>query len=115
MTKQLEAVLMIAKHPLVVDAMLPVIDEKNEQIDFNRINYGVLSGGGKALVSWAWCIWKDQQVCETNEGDTEFKFHLKMGIRDPFEGFCALEPALQALVLRALATRHGVKLFSVHD
>jgi len=53
MTKQLGAVLMIARHLLVADAMMPMIDIAHEQIDFDKINYGILSGGGKALVPWA--------------------------------------------------------------
>jgi hypothetical protein len=74
MTRQLEAVLMIAEAvPSVRNRLLAVIDQRNETIYWEDLNYGVLSGGEKAAVSWAYAVWTDAPVPD--------------GWRDPFEGF----------------------------
>ena len=92
MSNQLRAVLLIAEHPAISHVMLPLIAIAREDIDWRSLNYGVLSGGQKAAVSWLYSIWTDGPVPK--------------GWRDPFEGFGVMDRKLQLLVLQALATRH---------
>ena len=104
MTKQMEAVLMIAEHPLMKHRLLPRIDVKNESIDWEGAADG-MSGGEKALISWAFCIWNDTQIPH-DEHENEL-VSIAGFWRDPFEGFGVMGPDLQLLVLKALAHRHG--------
>jgi hypothetical protein len=91
MSKQLEAVLMIAHHGVIREHFLPYIDLKREEIRWDEFPYGVLSGGQKAAVSWAYSVWTDGPVPE--------------GWRDPFEGFGVMSRELQVLVLNAMLHR----------
>jgi hypothetical protein len=95
MTRQLEAVLMVANHPTISRIMNPVIDKDRETIRWSEINYPVLSGGERAAISWIWCIWSDAQV------------PMDTGWRDPFDGFGVLDGNLQALIMKAFAHRWG--------
>lgn len=80
--------------------LLPQIDTKRELIHWECLNYGVLSGGEKAAVSWARCVWNDKQVPTT---PAEWEEYPGYPMRDPFEGFGIMEPDLHAAVLSALA------------
>jgi hypothetical protein len=109
MTKQLEAVLMIASHPLLRERLLPRIDLAKERIDWDGAAAG-LSGGEKALLSWAWCLWNDRQIPEVRDGDEDRGASLEAFWRDPFQGFNVMDRELQLLVVRALLHRQGVEL-----
>lgn len=104
MSKVLEAVLMIANHPVMSGHLMPRIDIEAERIDWEDAQAG-LSGGQKTLLSWAWCIWNDRQIPEKESAG--FSASLETGWNDSVSGFGDLEPELQALVLRALAHRHS--------
>ena len=95
MSRQMEAVLMIAAHPVIKDALMPIIDVAKEEIHWGDFNYGVLSGGQKAAVSWVYAIWQDQSPDAVRH------------FRDPFEGFGVMSRELQALVVKALLHRHN--------
>ena len=107
MTKQMQAALHIANYRSIKDFALPAINVEQEEIHFDKMNYGVLSGGQKSAISWLWCVWKDQQVPETDDGDPEFTFNLAAGVRDPFAGFGNLDRELQTIILEAIAIRHS--------
>ena len=89
-SRQMQAILMLAEYPLLAPFLKPVIDVENETVDFDQIDYGLLSGGGKAAVSWAHSIWVDKVI---------------PGLRDPFDGFGVMNRDLQRLVLMALMHR----------
>lgn len=110
MTKQLEAILILANDPRLKPILMPIIDQENETIDWERLSYGVLSGGIKAAVSWAFCIWTDGQVPEEDLQDhkTPGPISFANDWRDPFEGFGVMDRELQIVVLKALAHRHAV-------
>lgn len=112
MSKQMEALLMIAKHPLMKPIMMPHIRIDTEDADFNAMVRG-RSGGEKAVLAWAWALWKDEQVPASNEGEADFIFHKGDGgsARDPFSGFGAMDTELQLLCLTAFAHRWGLKIF----
>ena len=93
MSRQMEAVLMIAENPVIRTHFLAVIDVKREEINWDDFPYGVLSGGQKAAVSWVYAIWTDGPVPE--------------GWRDPFEGFGVMNRDLQGTVIKALMHRWG--------
>lgn len=102
MSRQLEAVLMIAEYPSVKPYLMPIVDKEHEQVHWDRLNYGVLSGGLKAAVSWAWCIWTDTQVPRV---EADWREYPGYPMRDPFEGFVVMDAELQFIVLQALAHR----------
>ncbi|OFZ81078.1 MAG: hypothetical protein A2603_05925 [Bdellovibrionales bacterium RIFOXYD1_FULL_55_31] len=89
-SRQMQAILMLAEYPMLDPILNPVIDLENETVDFSEIDYGVLSGGGKAAISWAHSIWADKVI---------------PGLRDPFDGFGVMNRDLQRLVLMALMHR----------
>ena len=89
-SRQMQAILMLAEYPLLAPILNPVIDLENESVHFAQIDYGVLSGGGKAAISWAHSIWADEVI---------------PGMRDPFDGFGVMNRDLQRLVLMALMHR----------
>lgn len=98
---------MLASDPRLNAILMPLIDQKNETIDWARLNVGVLSGGIKAAVAWAACIWTDMQIPTDKYGD-EYVNIMDAHFRDPFDGFGVMDRSLQVLVLKALAHRHGV-------
>jgi hypothetical protein len=93
MSKQLQAVLMIARHPVMRDVLLPIINQQNETIFWEKLDYGVLSGGMKTAASWARAVWSDELPPKQ--------------WRDPFEGFPVMSRELQRIVLAAVAYRHS--------
>jgi hypothetical protein len=105
LSRQMEAILILASHPLLQPILSPVIDLKSESVDFGRIDYGVLSGGAKTAIAWAWCIWKDEQIPEHSDGDKDFHFTIREGVRDPFSRFGVMERRLQLLITKALLHR----------
>jgi hypothetical protein len=102
MTKQMQALLTIATHPSLEEVLLPAINISREEFNLQKVKYETLSTGIQTAVSWAWCIWKDMQTSNTDEG-----------IRDPFEGFGNMSRDLQRLVLHALLVRHGYPMVHV--
>lgn len=99
---------MIANYPAVKPHLLPYIDEAKEDIHWDKMGYGGLSGGVKTAISWAYCIWTDRAIpsvyLEGNPKDDDSDFIRNW--RDPFEGFGAMDSELQMLCLNALAHRH---------
>jgi hypothetical protein len=111
MTRQMEAILIIASDPRLKAILSPIIDQENEEIHWEKLNYGVLSGGIRTAVSWAFCIWTDGQVPRSAYDDNQTlpdPMCLENGWRDPFEGVGMMDRSLQVLVLKALAHRHEV-------
>lgn len=108
MTLQMEAILMIAKHPLIEPILLPLIDPERETIHWSRLKYGVLSGGEKAAISWAWCIWTDTQIPH-GKAECELANLCDLNWRDPFDCFGVMGGSLQRTVLAALSHRWGVR------
>lgn len=96
MSQQLKAVLIIVESaPSIRNRLLSIIDQENETIYWDDLNYGVLSGGEKAAASWVYSVWTDAPV--------------PAGWRDPFEGFGVMGPETQAACLTALAFRHALR------
>lgn len=106
MTNQMEAILILASDSRLKAILVPIIDQKNEQIHWDRLGGGH-SGGIKAALSWAYCIWTDMQISDDKHGDEVVNI-MDAYWRDPFEGFGMMDRTLQVLVLKALAHRHGV-------
>ncbi len=107
MSNQMKALMMLANHPRLEHILAPAIDVKREEFHWRKINYGVLSGGQKVALSWAYCIWEDKQIPEWNESDAKEKFALRDGVRDPIAAFGVLDRELQVLMLQALLVRHA--------
>lgn len=103
MTRQLEAVLIIARHPVMEPILMPLIDLEHEEVRWDRIRSG-LSGGERAAAAWAWCVWNDHQIPVTKAAD--WGASREEGWRDPFEGFGVMSPSLQRACLQALLHRH---------
>jgi hypothetical protein len=91
MSKAMKAVMMIAEHPAMKDVLKPVLDVERDEIRWEKIEHGVLSGGQRTGLSWAYAIWTDSQI------------DLSKGMRDPFEGFRSLDRDFQFRIVGALA------------
>ena len=85
----------LCTHPLIERLVKPYYNRECETVRFRDINYGVLSGGEKAALSWAYGIW-------TNEMPPK-------GWRDPFEGFGVMSEDLQKIIIEAMALRNGLR------
>lgn len=105
MTKQMEALLMIAKNPVVSRILMPAINIESEEVRWEAVSVGGLSGGEKAAISWAWCVWNDRQIPEMKSED--YTASREEFWRDPFEGFGTMNRDLQTTILAALAHRWG--------
>lgn len=105
MSKQIEAIEILLGHPLFKRFLGPVFDAQLENLHLDRINYGVLSGGEKAAISWAWVIWMDKQAPKSKKDWQEWPGYQ---LRDPFEGFGVMDETLQEIVLRAYIHRWSV-------
>lgn len=100
LSQQERAILHLLEDSLFAQILRPVcIGRKGSpgitDIFFSRLEYGVLSGGEKTAVSWAYAIWRD----EVNQ-DPDW--------RDPFDGFGILSLARQKRILEAMAIRHDM-------
>lgn len=109
MSRQVEALKMLLTDELFQRLLGPVFDAKGEMCHFDRIPYGVLSGGERAAISWAYAIWEDRRP-PTRESDTDWKEWPGYLMRDPFEGFGVMDWTRQQLVLEAYAWRWDVPL-----
>lgn len=99
MTPQQQALEILLTHPLFARILGPHYKrEHGGSIQWHALNYGVLSGGEKGAITWAYAIWCD--VSPTSQGEQKYW-------RDPFDGFCTLDNGLQDIILRAFAFRHG--------
>jgi hypothetical protein len=107
MSKQMEALLMLANYRSIKDILMPIVDPEKEEIHWDRLEYGVLSGGQKAAISWAWCIWNDRQTPVENKHDDPNYCIFDGKPRDPFEGFGVMDRELQALIAKALLHRYS--------
>jgi hypothetical protein len=87
----MKAVLMIAGHPAMKDILMPAIEIERDEIRWEKISMGGLSGGQRTALSWAYAIWTDSQIDPSR------------GMRDPFEGFRSMDRDLQFKVIGALA------------
>jgi hypothetical protein len=92
-SRQMQALMMIADDPEIGQVLLSILDVQRDEVRWQDLNYGVLSGGQKATLSWAWAIWTDSSP----------PAHW----RDPFEGFGVMSVSLQTAVLKALVHRHS--------
>jgi hypothetical protein len=90
MSKAMKAVLMIAEHPAMKDILKPVMDTERDEIRWKDIEIGVLSGGQRTALAWAYAVWTGSQVDAAS------------GMRDPFEGFRSMDRDLQFRVVGAL-------------
>lgn len=104
MTRQVEAFLMLAEYPLLKPILIPRLDVKRETVQWHEINYGVLSGGQRTALSWAWCIWNDTGL------PSDWQEYPGYQMRDLFSSFGNMNQDLQCLILKALAHRHGLSL-----
>ena len=91
MSNAMKAILMIAEHKVMKDVLKPALDIERDEIHWDKIDRGGLSGGQRTAVSWAYAIWTDSQI------------DLSKGMRDPFEGFRSLDRDLQFKIIGALA------------
>jgi hypothetical protein len=101
---QIKAIEILLEHPIYQHFLGPVYDRNNQTCHFDKINYGVLSGGERAAISWAFAIWEDKQPPKQDYQD--WPGYL---MRDPFEGFGVMQTDLQQIILRAFAYRWGFK------
>ncbi len=92
MSSYVKAMQVLLGHPLFERLLGPIFHPGNESIEWSALNYGVLSGGEKAAISWAYSIWCNGPVPK--------------GWRCPFEGYGTMDVQLQRLVVMALLTRH---------
>lgn len=92
LSRQMQALLIIAGQSAVADILLPLLDIAHDDVCWDVLDYKVLSGGQKAALSWAWVIWHDR---------------VNPKWRDPFDGFGIMGASLQEAVLDALKCRHG--------
>lgn len=106
MTRQMEALLMIANHPILKPSLLHRINIERETVDWEGVSDGK-SGGEKAALSWAWCIWNDRQIPEHKSED--YLASKEQFWRDPFEGFGVMNIDLQIAILKALAYRWNAR------
>lgn len=93
MSRQMDAVLIIARHVTMASVLLPAIHD--DEIEWDAIQYEQLSAAQKIAVSWAYAIWRDSFT------DNE------RGYRDPFSDFDVLDDDLKQVILQAFAYRHG--------
>ena len=91
MSKAMKAVMMIADHPAMKDVLKPALDIERDEVHWDKIAVGGLSGGQRTAIAWAYAIWTDSQI------------DLSNGMRDPFEGFRSLDRDLQFKIIGALA------------
>lgn len=79
MTPQQQALEILLTHPLFARILGPHYKrEHGGSIQWHALNYGVLSGGEKGAITWAYAIWCD--VSPTSQGEQKYW-------RDPFDGF----------------------------
>ena len=104
-SSNMKAVLIIAEHKELGKILTPLLNIERDEIDWERLNKyeGTLSGGFRAAISWAVCLFCDEVPPED------------WGYRDPFGSFGAMDRELQALVMKALALRHGYLAVSLTD
>jgi hypothetical protein len=107
MERETESILMLMEHPLAQEILGPVFDPKKENLHFERISYGVLSGGEKALVSWAWALWMGCQPPSAKQ-ESDWKEWPGYSMRDAFHGLSVLDDDLTAVVVRAFLHRYQV-------
>ena len=75
MSNAMKAIVMIADHKAMKDVLKPALDVERDEIHWDKIDMGGLSGGQRTAISWAYAIWTDSQIDPAK------------GMRDPFEGF----------------------------
>lgn len=105
MDRTTESILILLEHPLARHVLGSAFDPKKEELHFERISYGVLSGGEKALVSWAWIIWMGTQP-PARDQERLWKEWPGYPMRDAFEGFGTLDDDVTSVVLRAFFHRY---------
>lgn len=95
MNRELESVLLIANMRQVKNILWPLIDFKNERINWARINFEALSSGQQTALRWAQCLWdSDSSSCSS---------------ADLFSSFAALDADMQAAILKATQLRFNYK------
>ena len=52
----MKAILMIADHKAMKDVLKPAIDVERDEVRWEKIDFGVLSGGQRTAISWAYAI-----------------------------------------------------------
>lgn len=99
MDSYLVRILPILEDSIIKDKMAHAVNFEKEEIFFDKINYGVLSGGEKTVISWLYLLWKDEMPPE--------------GWRSPFESFGNLDTSMQKKILTAMMDRYStLKSFS---
>lgn len=53
-SRQKRALIMIASHAATGETLTNVMESRRDEIHWDNLGYGVLSGGQKTAVSWAW-------------------------------------------------------------
>lgn len=105
MSNQQAAIEHCLSHPLILRLLGPHYFPANGgMIRWQDLNYGPLSGGEKAAISWVYAIWCDVSPNIPSEQITW---------RDCFEGFATMQSDLQITLLEAFQIRHEIK--SIYD
>lgn len=91
MSKKWQAIMMLMEHPLGKRILAPITDIEEQWVNFDKLNYGVLSGGEKLFASWAFAIAEDKHPPETWRGC--------------FDGMGTLDQDAQILITKALLLR----------
>lgn len=106
MSKQTEAIEILLTDSLYARILGPAFNRERETLHFDQIDYGVLSGGERAAISWAFAIWEDKQSPKLEKDWQEWPGYE---MRDPFSSFGVMDFFRQKVVLRAFAHRWGVR------
>lgn len=102
-SSNMKAVLVLTQNKNLEGILKPVLNIERDSIKWDSLNYGGQSGGIQSALSWAYCFFCDELPPK------EWNF------RDPFDGFFSMDRDLQALVLQAMATRHGFIKITIED
>lgn len=90
----LKAVLEIAQSsPQLRHDLLPIIDQEKQEIHWEKLEYGALSGGVQTAIAWAKALWTDE---------------VDSNMRGLFDAFGSLDVTVQRAILRAMAVRYGL-------
>jgi hypothetical protein len=96
----MKAVLVLTRHKVLGKILTPALNIERDSINWQHFGYGGQSGQIQTVLSFVYCIFCDSLP------------PAHWGFRDPFEGFCSLDPDIQVLLIESMAVRHGLNDFS---
>jgi hypothetical protein len=100
-SKQMDALLIIAECPPVTDMFRPIVNRTTETIHWDQLDYPKLNQSQKIAAAWAYVIWSDARPPES--------------WADPFHDFHTIPIELRGAILRSYETRQGFTHFEIES